>query len=639
MKKIKYLLLVPALLSVACGGNNQTSKKDKSYATINSFETIDDLYLLKFANRSHSNRGTMDLVNEHVTDGDKSLKYVAQYGTSIEMQHFFSNTVDGQVDVSDLKSISLDIYNDSDYDTTCNLTIYNTEEMNILLSKTYDLVKKQATHIEFALSSIAIEYNYETILSNSLTLFTPGINYTLGTTYTFYIDNWKANYGKEYSAEDKEYVPKIDEIVADINEADESEESDKYAQLHAISLKISALPDLYRRIIPNIETFNTLVDEYYEDISKKTINYDKDVYFYGNEFYGLSQISAQRGTKVDAYFSDELKFNETDKGSIKLCFNGSAHNNIVVESFINLENFDSITITMKNNTGRLTRVWFSYNNNKFVDFEDQETKTLTYTTATLDQEYWVFDQLIDENGTVAGGVGSFYIGAITVEGKSNETKTRLMNEAFSSLPNVNDVKTEEDILKMLSSMKTARLYYDSLDSSYTKDITSNQVANLEALEQKAQGYDVIYNSGDLAYSYFYYGEDFTSYIRENNTYGHVTSCPITANSTQQSGSNREQSFVYTTSAENTYLDHKKFVVFVYNPTKYDLHYDLRSTNWDYWNVCVTGTLSANSWNCIEFTDLIFNNSEDGKILLIISGTPDTNINGDWLFSPTYAMPN
>ena len=147
-KKIILLPLILTMLATSCAN---TSKPEDPNADgiimINDFEDMSQLSLMKFPFPKHSDRGRFDIVSEHATKGNKALKYTNDHGNYVEVCHYFTNLLEPGIDKSDIKSIELDIYNDSEWDSTCTFVIYSTEEMTTLLTENFELKKGQNNHI------------------------------------------------------------------------------------------------------------------------------------------------------------------------------------------------------------------------------------------------------------------------------------------------------------------------------------------------------------------------------------------------------------------------------------------------------------------------------------------------------------
>ena len=136
--KIKSLILTLLASTLLLGCQNAKDKSEsiekKDLYMINDFESIEQLSLMKFPSPTHHNRGRMELSEEHVTNGQKSLKYYNEYGNEIEMCHYFDHIVDEGIDIIDIKSIELDIYNDSDFDTTGALFMCANDDLSTVIN-------------------------------------------------------------------------------------------------------------------------------------------------------------------------------------------------------------------------------------------------------------------------------------------------------------------------------------------------------------------------------------------------------------------------------------------------------------------------------------------------------------------------
>ena len=637
------------------------SNSEPSYADygdtyiVNSFETNKELSFMKFPYRDHSNRGLFEFSNEHVTEGNRSIKYTNTHGTSIEMAHYFSDMPRGLVRIKDIKSVELDIFNASDFDSTATLIIYSTKDMVNLLNCTYTLRKGESTHLSFPLSKIALEYNADTIICTSLRLSLDKTDYNKGIGYTFYLDNWSFAIGSEYTPEDLENKTQIDSIKAKIDNLPGAEyiSFEDRDDLYDVAKEISLLPDLYRKVIPNYNAFQDCLRTYYSLYSSEnSVDYDLNSFMEFNEFFGSILLKPDANTKADVYYSEDVWENNVDRdgntllGSTKITFSGTRDNKFTYNSRINLSDFDFATFKIHNGSSNYIRIWFSYKNDVFLDVPSGETVDATFPTDDLvDQSYWAIMHHASKTQTnIISSSGSIYFGYSYVKGRSEETLQADLAYALSKLPTVESVVDEEDFFSMLSPTVSARqLFYEVSDASSVSDEQYELMNNLEQLA-KDNNYHLAYNAYDSSMVKFSYGIDFEAGFDRDERFGFVSTALINTNPIHQQDANKvEQGFTFSNNVDFTFNTHGDYTMFIYNPTNYIFTCTARSTNWDYWNTLTSTIECVPGWNRLDFPSKMFEVSSDGKICILMNGGTasnpvDMSSQTPWRFSSLFRLP-
>lgn len=670
--KIKNFLIA-ALVCVfslsACGGNPSSSEPSlepssssgPSYADygdtyiVNSFESNKELSFMKFPYREHSNRGLFEFSNEHVTEGNKSIKYSNTHGTSIEMAHYFSDMPRGLVRIQDIKSVEIDVFNASDFDSTATLVIYSTKDMVSLLSASFTLKKGEATRLSFPLSKIALEYNADTIICTSLRLSLDKTDYNKGIGYTFYIDNWHFAIGSEYTDEDLLYKSQIDSIKERIDALPTTENItlEHRDVLYNIAKEISILPDLYRKVIPNYNDFKDRLSYYYNlDFSNNAVDYDLNTYINFSEFFGSVCLEPDPNTKADVYYSEDVWENNVDRegntllGSTKITFSGTRDNKFTYKSNISLNDFDFATFKIHNGSSNYIRIWFSYKNDAFLDVPSGETVDVTFPTDVLvDQSYWAIMHHASKTQTnIISSSGSIYFGYSYVKGRSQETLQADLAYALSKLPTVESVVSEADFLHMLTPTLTAKqLFYEVDDASTVSD---EQYELMTALEKHAKdnNYHLAYNAYDSSLVKFSYGIDFEAGFERDETFGFVSTAIINTNPIHIDDPNKvEQGFTFSNNVDFTVDTGGDYVMYIYNPTQYTFTCTARSTNWEYWNTLADVIQCNPGWNRLDIRYRLFEVSTDGKICILMNGGTasnpvDMSSENAWKFSSLFRLP-
>ena len=647
-KRILLLPLMLSMLTTSCANNNTPQPADDGVIMMNSFEDMSQLSLMKFPFPKHSDRGRFDLSDEHVTHGKKSLKYTNDYGNYVEVCHYFTNLLEPGIDTSDIKSIELDIFNDSDFDSTCSLMIYATEDMSTLLTQSFDLKAKEMTHISFELSKVAIEFNYESMICSSLKLYTLNTNYDKGIGYTYYLDNWHAVMGSSYTEEDLLYKPVLDDIKARIDTLPRSENitTDHTETLKGIAKDISVLPDLYRRAVPNITHYNEALQGYYNYMCAiTTIDYDLNTFLKLNEFYGSVQLQPDVDTSADVFYCEEVWPGESEaRGCTKIAFGGNIDNKFIYNSEANLNDFDFINFKIYNGSNNKIRVWVSYGSNAYFDIEPGTVREAKFSSRLLaNQFFWAFLHLRGaSDDTVINSSGYVLIDEVYVTGRSQETRKNQLLATLNKLPALNSINTEDDYIKAITTVKTAKqLFNDVLDKS---DLDQSKINLLYALEDKIDhaGYGLAYNAYSDPMKRLDYGEDFdASTAKEDAEFGyvsvaHMKGCP----SHPDSEITHEQGFSFA-NATDTSGNYGGFIIYIFNPTQDIYHFSVRDTSWK-WDTTYpfwTNIDVVPGWNKIEITLEVITASDDKKVMFLANDKSlDNDFAGDWLFSSLVGVP-
>lgn len=647
-KKLVILPLLLTLLTGACTNTNPNNETKEAYM-INDFENYAQLSLMKFPFPKHSDRGRFDLSDEHVTSGTKSLKYSNDYGDHVEVCHYFTNTVDMNIDTKDMKSIELDIFNASEFDTTCTFIIYNTENMNALLSQNYTLKKNESTHLSFELSKVALDFNYSTLICSSLKLYTLNTNYNEGIGYTFYIDNWHVKMGAQYTELDNQYKDELSAIQEAIDNLPDavSVTTENHDELKAIANSLASLPDLYRRAVPNINKYTEALENYYRFIKKdeSEIDLDRDVFLHTNEFFGSAQLQPDQETKADVYYEEATWPNEEEKvGSTKILFPGSSVNKFVYNSEMNLNDFDFIHFRIYNASNNYIRIWFSYPSNIYLDIASGEVKTASFSSRLLaNQFYWdVLHLASPTDGRIINSSGALYFDEVYVTGRSMETRKAQLLETLEKLPAITDLVSENDYIESITTVKVAReLLSDIPDTSDIDAEKINLIYELDEMIDEA-GYGIAYNAYRDPMKISDYGENFAaSTAISDETFGYVSSAHITGKTAHKDDPNKhEQAFTFANATTNT-GDYNGFVIYIYNPTQATYVLSVRDTSW-LWDTSFplwTNMDLVPGWNRVEIKSELIKLSEDRKVCFLANDNGmNENFAGDWLFSSLVGVP-
>lgn len=648
----KSLILTTILFASLLVGCN-TPNENPSNATefmVSSFENEKELSYMRFPFKTHVDRGVFEFSKEHVTDGERSIKFTNTHGHAVEMAHYFSNLPHGKVDVSNIKSIDVDIYNDSYFDSVATLNLYSGSDMSILLSAQFELKKGVATHISFPVSKIALSYNADNVVCSTIRLSLDKTDYNKAIGYTFYIDNWNFQLGSEFTEEDLAYQPKIDNIVNLIDSLPYSDSVNLTHEdtLYTIAKEMSLLPDLYRRIIPNVSKYRDSVLTYYDRYNEEyPINFDLNPYIEFNKFVGAALLEVDTYTKAEVYYTEETWEGNEYAGSTKISFGGSQDSKFIYNSVVELADFDFVTFKVHNASENFVRIWFSYDNQVYLEIPSGKTVEATFpANALTSQSYWAIlhnASMLDT--ALIPASGDLYFGYSFVKGRSEETLQEHLAYALSKLPeSVASVTTEQDYFNMLSPLVTAKeLFYEVQTSSSVSDEQFELMQELEFLAEK-EGYHLAYNAYDSSMIKWSYGVEFNPSFTRDENFGFLSEAHITTNPVHAADPYKvEQGITFYSDVNFSTNSTGDYTIFVYNPTEYSFDCAVKSTNWNYWTSVLDATTLNPGWNRIDFRSYLFEISEDGKVCFLITGGTSSNPvdmshENPWLFSSLFRLP-
>lgn len=439
----KYLLPLSLLLILPFMNGCTTSESDK--VMINSFESINDLYRFKTANTDSSNIVKYDLNTDlnYVTDGNSSLKMEVTSGVIEEVMFPFNIKDNELFKIAKLSSINVDIFNQSENDVTVSLNIYNSNSFNVLLTNSYVLKAKELTTINYSLSGIAIENNYDTI--KGLTL-----RFTNENKVTYYIDNLYATLGIKFTDEDKIYKAKINEIEKDIKLLPEECGLNDYETLKNIYEKYVSLPILYRNIISNYNELLKGIKQYNEAYNaiESTDPLTKTAFRF-DDFTGVGSLYNHEivGGNLKYYYSKDIRYLD-EEGSIELNFFGNVWNYMGYSLPADINEYDYLIFHFYNldeENNQTKRVYFGWNGGYVDCLPNTWTEAKVTPETLLNSSYgMIVNQL--NNGFATNSSGQLYIARVTAYRAAYKYLTNAFDDEIPFIGNnVNITINENDV--------------------------------------------------------------------------------------------------------------------------------------------------------------------------------------------------
>ena len=654
----KQLLLLSSLLSASllasCAKNEPDGPKDGDKVILNSFENMQDVYRTNALKTSYDSRATVSINHDekYITNGSGSMHLKTQKDSSsaFEFMQFFETAACGKVRLDLMSAIEFDVYNASNFDSKCFLTLYCDDDCDTLLSFDQELPKKSESsnfvHLTFNLSKIAVNYNVSRLRGVAFKVINNGNG-------DFYFDNLTLTYNSKLSGDDEKYNDQINEIIADIDSLGGETTLDQEGKLRSIGEKIASLPVLYRTIIPNMEKYDNACQEFSELIRPISINYDKEIFLPNAEFYGRALYGNVDANSTLSFFYDlDHKFNN-ESASTRIAFNGSTQSGFVVNGLLSgsLQNFDYVTFTMRfevpETEKRGISMWLN-GTNRYIIYPNVDT---TYTISTKILNNNSFTLFLHQQGInssndlvdpILSSIGNLYMSNFYAYGRSIQTLKVDAQKAILKVPSYTILDSEQQIVKHLSIIKECEAYLNNKDlmKAYPDLFTSEQTNNLRACMNKVSEYGLVFGTDDKTNSYvfWYYGVPFESKVISNDDYGSVFSNLVTNNIKPQ----KEQYFKTSGAGNNATLYEENFF-YIYNPTEYEFMCAVKDTDWVNFTSAIKTKLAPKSWTKVSFSPDVFTYAYDKCVAIGLnvegnaeqSPVPVGGVNGEWLISSIY----
>ncbi len=650
MKKRLLFASLVSLLAITSCNKNSDGIKDGTKVFLNDFETMQDVYRLNALKVGNNTRGKVDINKDKkfVTSGEASMHLKTTTGSKFEFMQYFDTSASGNVDISNIREIEFDVYNASNFASTCTLTLYCDDDLDSLLTVQTDLPKKSENskfnHMSFPISKIALSYNVNRIRGVAFAV-------TAYENAEFYFDNLTLTYGARLTDEDKKYSDTIDKLIEQIDKLNQESSFDDRDNLEKANDLYISLPTFYRSMIPNIDKFNQAMTSFADLNRPFSINYDKDTLLPFDEFYGYSLLSNfDSNSNMSFAFDKEHKFNG-ENGSAAITFNGSIYSGFSYHGFLegSYNKFDYVTFTMKYETtdNRGLSIWIG-GTNRIVLYPNVET-SFSLSTKILSSNsgyFLVHQQGINENNDlvdpILSSIGTLYLSNFIAYGRSVATLKEDALKAIVKVPNSSSLKDEPSILKYLTVIKECQTYYENeeLMKKYPDLFTNEQKENLLKCIEACKEYGLVYGTDEKtnSYVYWYYGVPFESSIVENETFGSVFENIVTNNRKEQ----KEQFFRIGGRGNEPTLYDVNFV-YIYNPTEYEFVCSIKDTDWINFTYAKIHKLAPKTWTKVEFAPEVFLNSasKDIAIGIYAEGNPSESIiplggvDGNWLISSIF----
>lgn len=645
MKKITRYLLLPLLaLTLASCGEEETQQETHTYkdgesVILNDFESYYDLSKIRILNANFGYKSKFGINEDidYVTHGKKSMYVESQKGTTFTFQSFFDDANIAVKDRYDFRTVHIDVYNATTKNVPISISVNVDDKNNALLRGEFVAVKDDWTSIDYDLSCLALQYNYERIRGVA-------VSFNIPENETMYFDNFSLIAGARLTEEDKVNQDKIAAISAKIDALPEFVTESDYDKLNSIYDDYIALSDLYRRIVSNFSTFVEKSEQYFTDaVLSKPLQPDQP-FLCNDEFYAINQYVTINGTNAEfnvVPVDDDPKFEQiTSEKWLKISFFETTNNMITAKGVIDsTQEYETVTFQVYNDSSYILRIWFNYANMCYVDVPAHQIANVEMSTSMFNmaQTYWAFHHVIAGTGTIVADKSNAYLTPFVLHRMSEEEIRTKMLSNFENLPNPETLVNDNEIIANLYYINNARFFYEKANDEIKSLISQNDLNKLILCEAKTTGYGVIYNSAEDKYNAWDYGSPFSSSNVTDATYNEVCKCSLvdaTVKTQSLMGIGQYD--------ENAVTKYSRVRVYVYNPMSTDIKVGFRDNQYSgHWAQEAENCeiqIAPNSWGCLEFdaSYLQYNASRLNFTILLISD--NAPLIGDFLVSSVYGLP-
>ena len=380
------LLLFSVILGVcACKKNKNPadngSDEQKIAGLVNGFDSIDDLYSIKFnvgTDYPADYKGEINTDKKFIKDGKGSLKITYRSGRHPEPIIYCSNIKN--LKLQDLKSAACWVYNDTIYSFTVNFNLLRkngTSEKFPMFTKEYTVKSREWTLLELPINNIVMQYNGDNVLGFGVEFVcrvpTPGTDEPQ-VPFVYYLDSFVLNYGAQLTEQDKEYKAKIDEVIDVIEKLPNGiSESDEPKIRRAYDL-YSDLPDVYKGAVTNYSRYENAVSKLMSELYKNKKTEESSPVLFTDRFFGVNHftLASTYSTTAKTEYSKTEKYGD-EQGSTAFVFDGKSASAWAAWNFTTsapLSNYDYISFYVKNATDKEVIMFFTWTNNRTIPVGD-----------------------------------------------------------------------------------------------------------------------------------------------------------------------------------------------------------------------------------------------------------------------------
>jgi len=359
-------------VSQSSSGDNTINGKDSSSSigtsveytgicTINGFESNDDLYRIKQKQVENNIVFDMRISNEQKHTGNSSLKCYYESGTFGNVVQRMQETEYAGCDIQDIKTFSLWVYNANAVKSSVTLSALKTGSAPFA-KQVIDLPAGEWTKCTLPLNQVAMEGN-----ASEFYAFAFSFKANLKPA-TYYVDEMQVEFGNELTDADREYLVKIDDLIASINELPDPKTITlaNEAELKEIYDAYESLPMEYRCVVTNYDVFEKAVAQLLV-AAKGTADYTKDsIACYFDKFYGAYQAKAGVSSFPNISYTEDVKYKD-EEGSLCIECTGDEWTYVSFSSLVPVDKYATTSFAVYNGSDLPIVVFFNWNEKTKTD--------------------------------------------------------------------------------------------------------------------------------------------------------------------------------------------------------------------------------------------------------------------------------
>lgn len=385
--------------------------------TINGFESNDDLYRIKQKQVENNIVFDMRISNEQKQTGENSLKCYYESGAFGNVVQRMQETEYASCDIVDIKTFSLWAYNANNVNSSITLSALKTGSAPFA-KQVINLPAGEWTKCTLPLNQVAMEGNASEFYAFAFSFKSTVIP------ATYYVDEMQVEFGNELTEADQEYLVKIDDLIANIDQLPEPKKITlaNEAELKEIYDAYEALPIEYRCVVTNYNVFEKAVAQLLV-AAKGTVDYTKDsVACYFDKFYGVYQAKAGVSSFPNLSYTEEVKYQD-EEGALCIECTGDLWTYVNFTSNIPIDKYATTTFAVYNGSDMPIVVFFGWQEKtktdimpgKWAEFELDNRDHLN----GIEMQLTAWDA---SNLTTTGINGCVYISRMTMHSKPAEEK-------------------------------------------------------------------------------------------------------------------------------------------------------------------------------------------------------------------------
>ena len=378
---------------------------------MNGLNDLNDLYRIKWIGVGYEAVGSLEVNTNpsYIKEGAGSLEFTVEKGDWSELHFKTVNTDIPDMDVTNLKNFSVWIYNAGDKEVAATLNVMKSGDEH-LLSTEFILAAGEWSYCVMDINAVVTKYSGNNITGFSVQFKNEGAA-------KFYLDEFKAEFGKVFTEDDERYIADIDKTIKAISNLPAEIKISDEALVSSVFDDYNGLPDLYKSAVNNYDRLSIAMSSVLNAKSTDdsalpgSENERKIVYF--DKFYGMTQIAPAYSSKISFGYSKNVRYGE-EEGSTYISFTNEVWNYADISSAVMLENYDYVSFALYND-GKEKAFWLNnekgWNNRR--QLKTWEWQEIVVPVSSFNKSGVQFVITTSENGgTASPADGRVYVSAI-----------------------------------------------------------------------------------------------------------------------------------------------------------------------------------------------------------------------------------